>query len=653
MKANLTYSQNNYINNSHLAEKRKKFKQGDFEEQITREKNTEIRPARAISFGGSVNSTGKFAQKTLDALIENKNLASRGVNYLITALNENEAAYNAIYSLVLAGMIKPALVLRMPGSEDKDKQLVATKNFVQAFIGTFLSYTIGGGFIKKAIDVVKNNIKLIDSIDDNGNIKSLEATSEKALELAQNMIIKEQKGLFKKVKSASKSVKNVQGTKKIGTFFKALAKKEEYIPDIDVIAKKANDMVGNFNKGHLKIFEKNKSFVKDLKYKTKNAKSGTTYLDAFETLWKNSTGALTSIGKAKISSILLPVVVAALFGKKNLEKEMAKKEQERQNKAKETTLSNNTSFKNQQAQFRQMMNKNVAPISFSGKHLDKGIDVLAKGVEYAGMSKPGEALAKLLSKSKKPIARMGDVESFAITGYWLQNTARNKKIEKSQKLGLNVHTALVTLVSSLSAFIIDAALDKVIDTAEEQHTLKLNSIVDAIKQDENLLRSVPQINLEYSKPVQALIKKACLNIVDSKDPNAVEKVLQSLKKTDVIKEAIQNGAEGIDENLLKRVIENLKKAEPLNKTIKEQCGNMIDAKEISKTLTRIDLNDNDAIKSAIKGLTGAYKGKLKKFKSLTIFTLVVRLIVPVLMVPVSGKIKRKIVEWQENRTKKA
>lgn len=658
MKTNLTYSQINYINNSHLAEKRKKLKQGDFKEQNTREKNTDFGPARAISFGGSKisNQLGSLTNKAIGSLIKNESKPSKFVNFLINVVNENEAAYTAVYSLIVAGMIKPVAVMCMPGSEEKDKQIVATKNFLQAFLGSFLSFTIGGGFIKKAIDVIKNNLKLIKNVNDNGNVAVIEATSEKALKLAQDILKKENGGFKSKIKLASQKAKDLKGLDKAKVFAKSMKGKVDYTPSIDEVALKAEDLINNFNKNHLKIFERNKDFLKELKNGAKNARSNTTYSDAFETLWKNSTGALTSIGKAKISTILLPTVMGFLFAKKNLAKEMAKQEKERQERAKETTLTNNTSFKNQQEQFKQMMNKNKTQVSFSGNVLNKGIDTLAKGVEYVGMSKPGEFLAKLLAKAKKPSARMADVESFAITGYWLQNTARNKKIEPSQKLGLNIHSALVTAVSSTAAFIIDKALDGLINSAKEQHSNKLKSIVDFVKQDENLLESISysQIDLGYSKPVQNIIKQACLNILNVEDQNkAIEDALQSIKKTKVVKDAIENGAEGIDKNLIKQVLDNLKKAEPLSRTIKEQCGNMIDAKKISDTLTRINLRDDDAIAGAIKDLTGNYGKKLTKFKSLTIFTFVVRFLVPVLMVPVSGKIKRKIVEWQENRTQKA
>ncbi|MBQ7287266.1 MAG: hypothetical protein IJW73_05850, partial [Candidatus Gastranaerophilales bacterium] len=55
------------------------------------------------------------------------------------------------------------------------------------------------------------------------------------------------------------------------------------------------------------------------------------------------------------------------------------------------------------------------------------------------------------------------------------------------------------------------------------------------------------------------------------------------------------------------------------------------------------------VKKTIEELSKNYGKKLSKFKSLTIFTLVVRFLVPVLMVPFSGKLKKKIVERAEKR----
>ena len=125
MKTYLNYSQkNNNINNNLLMQKHRLNAEQKFKEKnVTREKTTLNRPARAISFGGSAGLNKTF---------------KKAFNSTVEFVNENEAAYNAIYSLIVAGLLKPLFVLNMPGSEEKDKQIVATKNFLQATLGCVL-----------------------------------------------------------------------------------------------------------------------------------------------------------------------------------------------------------------------------------------------------------------------------------------------------------------------------------------------------------------------------------------------------------------------------------------------------------------------------------------------------------------------------------
>ena len=87
--------------------------------------------------------------------------------------------------------------------------------------------------------------------------------------------------------------------------------------------------------------------------------------------------------------------------------------------------------------------------------------------------------------------------------------------------------------------------------------------------------------------------------------------------------------------------------------MKENSSNLLNSEKIVKTLSNTDLLNKESLEKAIKGLSSTYKKQLSKFKSLTIFTFVVRFLVPVLMVPVSGKIKRKIVERQKQKEQNA
>ena len=58
----------------------------------------------------------------------------------------------------------------------------------------------------------------------------------------------------------------------------------------------------------------------------------------------------------------------------------------------------------------------------------------------------------------------------------------------------------------------------------------------------------------------------------------------------------------------------------------------------------MDFADDKQIEKTISKLADGYFSKMNKLKSLTIFTLIVRFLVPVALVPVSGKLKKKITE---------
>ncbi len=644
MKINTKNSQNNIPipKNGYHPIKQDKLKKYHNKPEI----NT-TRPAQAISFSGSVVSlSAQLGEKLSSTAIESKSL-----NKLVDKVYDNEAAFNAVYSLLIAGILKPLFVLNMPGSEEKDKQIVATKNFLQAFIGFFLGYTIGGGLIKKSIDTVKNNLKLL-TIDKSKNITSVSSESKKALEVAKDALIKDHSNLKDKISHIYNATKQADASSKVSAFKQALKEKVKYEPSIDEISQKAKEMVENLNKNHIKYFKKNTSFVEELLNRVKIEKSGTILYDAFETFWKNSTGAITAIGKAKISSVLLPGVMAFLFAKKNQEKEKQKLIHSG------ITLTNNTAFKNEQDKFKSIMEDNSRQnknISFKGKVLNKPIDFLATVIENAAMSKPGEKAAKKLAFFKKPSPRMGDLESGLLTAYWVQNTIRSKKIEPSQKLGLNVHTVLVTLVSSGFAFIIDWALDGLIESSEKAYSAKLKNIAqETLKKHKELIKNGPKNSLNNAPGViQIAVEDACKNLLDNKikiDDSVLNNTIEQLKESKTIKSLTDNGF-NLDKKLLKETIESLRYTEPVKKTIKEKAKNMLGSEKIAKELSKIDLFDKSAIEQTAESLSKNYFKKLSKCKSLIVFTFVVRFLVPVLMVPVSGRLKKNIAKLMEDRKK--
>ncbi|MBR1617717.1 hypothetical protein IJ670_06145 [bacterium] len=564
------------------------IKQDKYDDIKERSKVNTTRPAQAISFGGSAVSLG---QK-----IGNSFVQSSKVNKLVYFVNDNEVAFTAIYSLIIAGILKPMLVLAQTGHDDKDGQMIATKNFLQAFIGSFLSFTVGGKFIKKVYDTLSNNLHLLKIKDD--KLQTKDANDSGVQSIAKELIKKDHSKFRDKWQNAQNKAKEAEGFwNKTRAFFSGI-QKTGYKPTQDEIVIKSQDLLKNLNDNHLQILTRNtksaafvKKLVKNIEEIENNTSSINTSLkgsnrsqliDAFESFWKNSTGLPTTIGKAKLSSILLPVVVGTLFAKRNLESQAIKKNQ----KANMTsTLAVQKSI-GKSDNFNSVIGKqqNNTP-SFTGG-MDFIIDSSAKFIETLATTNIFSKFTELLAKlSKKPSARMADLESFGLTGYWVYNTLRSKKIDPEQKLGLNIHTVLVTVVSSLAAFVLDTLSDIFMNKAKGAYSSKITEQTkEAIKElDKN-----PDIT---NSEIEEIIKEGTSKLYNSKD------ILEKIANKEVLK------------------------------------------------------SDAD-LQKTIAGLSATYAKKLAKCKSLVIFTLVVRFLVPVLTVKSTKKIKKILVEFSKNRNNK-
>ncbi len=577
MKTNLRNLHNNRLSEQNMH----RLRASEFSEKRhnNKQNNNVIRPAQAISFGGSaISLTEKFVE-------------SSPVNKLIDFVDKNEVAYTAIYSLLVAGILKPMAIIAQTGDDDKDGQIIATKNFLQAFIGTFLGLTIGGGFVKKIWNNLENHLKLFD-IDKDDNLKTLSENSSKAKEISEELIKKEHNRIPDKLKEAKKLFSENTGLKRISGFFNGLFREINYKPDEDEIAAKSKELISNFNNNHKQIFEKNPKFLKELVKNMKEVESNpisaqanlgkgnkSQLSEAFASFWKNSSNVMTVVAKAKISSFLLPSVMAFFFAKKNAEAEM-KKQGTGKTSENPSTLVNSKAFKETEGKFGAFKTENNKNIAFTGL-LDTMLDKSVQLFEKAAMSKPGEAIVQGMHKvAKKPSPRMGDIESFGLTAYWVGSTAMSKKIETDQKLGLCVHSVLVSLISSAAALLIDTITDPIVNKAKNT----------------------------YLDDLQKTAKLAKTELQKGSDSKQIEKVV------------VENTSKLFNAQKLKTILTD------------------------PKTLNL----DPKKLNSGLENIAAKYGKKLSKLKSLTIFTLVVRFLVPVLTVNLSKKVKKKLIQWSEN-----
>ncbi|MCD8024060.1 MAG: hypothetical protein LUE64_00830, partial [Candidatus Gastranaerophilales bacterium] len=179
-----------------------------------------------ISFTGDPRLVTKIAKEALSGSdFSNvsewaKKMGGAGwFDKVLKSVNENEAFYEAIVALVVAGMLKPICVLAMPGAEKEDKQMSATKNAVSAGAGFIISNLILGP-CSKAVN------KITDSFETSNPTKYIK-NAEYVRELTNDELIEytTKSGTAKKLKST------------LGDAFKTAYKK---FPDMGVSPLKAS-----------------------------------------------------------------------------------------------------------------------------------------------------------------------------------------------------------------------------------------------------------------------------------------------------------------------------------------------------------------------------------------------------------------------------
>ena len=210
----------------------------------------------------------------------------------------------------------------------------------------------------------------------------------------------------------------------------------------------------------------------------------------------------------------------------------------------------------------------------------------------------GQKLVETTARFEKPSARWSDLASFAITYFYVSNTAKSEKIEEERKLPLMINNVMVTAASSTAAFLIDKYTDKPM---------------------ENLLRS-------YLKHRDAdLFNKSNSKIVDA------------------LKIALDEGADSIDLDAMKRHSDELLSGgwDNFTDALKDSITALKNNDVVQRAIKEKIIENDDIAKLAASGFEKQAKsiyGNISKAKSLTVFTLTVRFLVTVLMTPVIGQV---------------
>ncbi len=233
-------------------------------------------------------------------------------------------------------------------------------------------------------------------------------------------------------------------------------------------------------------------------------------------------------------------------------------------------------------------------VSFGGvyqKALDKCANPISNFMMKVSDTKIAKKIVKGFSSTKLGYTHMMTIESIVIGAFYMQNTARNKNIEKKQKLPLMINDGLVTALAAVLNYTLDDRISSSIDKLQE--SVKKHTMLNATKE-----------MFEKTKDVvdNDTISKICAKI----NPNNLKQGKEGFKKA------------------IGEVVEN-----------KETLSKLMDVITPEAIQTAADKTVD------IKDMKRITEG-MKAFKTMVIFALIYRYISPVVITPIANKISGSI-----------
>ncbi len=128
--------------------------------------------------------------------------------------------------------------------------------------------------------------------------------------------------------------------------------------------------------------------------------------------------------------------------------------------------------------------KNKQNLNFKGaeKEATKLDKTIAKGVAWLAQTKGSDKLVNATRRFKSAPARWCDIESVAVTLFYMWNTWKSDKIDEDRKVPSMIQNGAVTIASSAAAALVDSAFDPLIDKIALKYRDIYNNDKDLVKQ---------------------------------------------------------------------------------------------------------------------------------------------------------------------------
>ena len=278
---------------------------------------------------------------------------------------------------------------------------------------------------------------------------------------------------------------------------------------------------------------------------------------------------------------------------------------------------------------------NYSKPSFKGLTPKPVVQGLSKFYENVAATKPFQSFIKNFSKSDKTFTHILVAESCFLSGFYMINTLRNKKIKKEQKPQMIINDALTLGVSTAGAYLLEDKITDVVMKGSEKYFAK----------NKDFYMNLGKKAQEVFSPKTELLAKVGEAASKTGDDMAkgVESVvstlgshLKSIVQQEGSKKAFQITPDKF-ESVKSSVVDAIKTS-----------GSAEKAKETVKGLVDDVYNVASARAEADKTLSG-----INKLKVLVILGLIYRFLGPVIITPIANKLSSKLFAKKHEKTEQA
>lgn len=249
-----------------------------------------------------------------------------------------------------------------------------------------------------------------------------------------------------------------------------------------------------------------------------------------------------------------------------------------------------------------------------------------------------QKFAKAFSKSNNTFTHLLVAESCFLSGFYMINTLRNKKIKKEQKPQMLINDALTLGVSTAGAYLAEDKITNVVMKGAEKY----------ISNHKDFYTNLGKKTMEAA---QSSPKADLLNKVGEVAGKAGEELTKGL---DDVASLMGNHLKGIvaEEGKFKAFAVSSDKLASVQSAVKEavknNAGNIDKAKEAVSGLVDDVYNSSAARAEADKILPG-----INKLKVLVIFGIIYRYLGPVVITPIANKLSSKLFDKKDDKAQKA